>query len=390
MKASTEPTDLHRPLRLAFVGGAPKSWIGGMHRRAAELDGRWQLVGGVFSSNADRSREAAVAMGLDAARGYPDVTTMITKEVARADGIDAVAVMGPNDTHYAAAITTLDGGLDVVLDKPVSTTAAEARELAACAQANDRIVAVTHAYSAYPMTRQAKHLVANGTIGTVRMVQIEYIQNGTAVPVAPSAMTDRDRWRFDATRSGLALVFSAIGCHAQHLACDVAGLKVASVSADAGALVPDRSVIDTMMANIRFVGGARGQFMVTQAAAGGDNDIRLRVYGERGMFEWSHRESAYLKLNIEGESARVIGRSDPGLPPEIVRLARTPRGHPEGLLEAFANIYRETAEAIIARRHDEPLANITFPTITDGVHSMSFVEAALASHANNGAWTNLA
>jgi predicted dehydrogenase len=383
------PTETRQPLRIAFVGGGQTSWIGGMHRRAAELDGLWQVVGGVFSSHADRSREAAIAMGLDAGRGYADVATMLATEKSRADGIDAVAVMGPNDTHYPAVAAALDAGLDVMLDKPVSTTAAEARDLAARSRANDRIVAVTHAFSAYPMTRHARHLIATGAIGSVRMLQVEYIQNGTAIPVQPDAMTDRDRWRFDASRSGLALVFSAIGCHAQHLACSVAGLTVAAVSADAGAIVPNREVIDTMLANLRFTGGARGQFLVTQAAAGGENDIRLRIYGERGLIEWSHQNASYLRLQLEGGGTHLIGRSDPGLPPEILGLARTPRGHPEGMLEAFANIYRETALAITARRADRPITDTTFPTIHDGVHSMAFVEACLASSANQGVWTNL-
>ena len=379
-----------KPLRLAIIGGGPTSWIGGMHRRAAQFDGMWQVVAGVFSSKADRSREAAALMGLDAARGYADVETMLASEAAREDGIDAVAIMSPNDTHYPYCIAALDAGLDVICDKPVSTTAAEARDLSARALEKNRVLCVTHGYSAYPMTRYAKQLIAEGAIGPVRFVQVEYIQSGLAKPIEQGTMTDSQRWKFDASRSGLALVFSAIGCHAQHLACNVSGLKISAVSADVGGLMPGRKVTDTILANLRFESGARGQYTITQAAAGGENDIRLRIYGERGLLDWSHREAAYLHLNIEGETARTFGRGDVNLPPEIARLSRTPRGHPEGLLEAFANVYREAAEAIITRRNDQVIANVNYPTINDAVHSMAFIEACVASSANDGVWTVVA
>lgn len=380
----------HRALRLAIIGGGPTSWIGGMHRRAAQFDGLWQVVAGVFSSTPDRSHDAAATMGLDPARGYADVASMLAAEQLRDDGIDAVAIMSPNDTHYPYSVAALEAGLDVICDKPVTTTAAEARDLASRARAHDRIVCVTHAYSAYPMTRYARKLVADDAIGPLRMVQVEYIQSGLAKPIEHGTMTDSQRWKFDAARSGLALSFSAIGCHAQHLACNVVGQKIAAVSADVGSLMPGRTVTDTILAHLRFEGGARGQYTITQAAAGGENDIRLRVYGERGLIDWSHRESGYLHLNIEGETARVIGRGDGNLPPEIAHLSRTPRGHPEGLLEAFANVYREAAEAIIARRNDEVVAMADFPTINDAVHTMDFIEACIESHARNGVWTPLA
>ncbi len=379
----------HRPLRLAIIGGGPTSWIGGMHRRAAQFDGQWQVVAGVFSSKADRSRDAAAGLGLDSARGYADVASMLAAEKLREDGIEAVAIMTPNDTHYPYCVAALDAGLDVICDKPVSTTAAEARDLAARTKKQDRVLCVTHGYSAYPMTRYAKQLINEGAIGPVRFVQVEYIQSGLAKPIEQGNMTDSQRWKFDADRSGLALVFSAIGCHAQHLACNVSSQKIAAVSADVGALMPGRTVVDTILANLRFDGGARGQYTITQAAAGGENDVRIRVYGERGLIDWSQREAAYLKLNLEGETARTFGRGDVTLPPEIAKLSRTPRGHPEGLLEAFANIYREAAEAIIARRNDQVVASVQYPTIADAVHSMDFIEACIASSANNGIWTNL-
>ena len=199
------------------------------------------------------------------------------------------------------------------------------------------------------MTRHARGLVRDGVLGPVRLVQVEYIQSGLATRIEDGPQNNRLRWVLDPQRSGLALVMSAIGCHAQQLACATSGLRVARVCADVGALMPGRKVVDYMSALLEFEGGARGTFTVTQAAAGGENDIRLRIYGERGMIDWSHRDASYLRLALQGEPARIIGRGDPGLPPEIVAAGRTPRGHPEGLREAFANIYAELAQDRMAR-----------------------------------------
>jgi predicted dehydrogenase len=378
-----------RPLRLGIVGGGPASWIGRMHRSAAELDHWWQPVAGVFSSDAARSREAGVALAFDAGRTYATVDEMLAAERQRADGIEAVAIMSPNDTHYPYAAAALDAGLDVVCDKPVSHDLAEAGDLMARTRRQGRLFAVTHGYSAYPMTRYARWLVRDGALGAVRFVQVEYIQSGMATLVEAGPPTDRLRWLLDPRRSGLALVMSAIGCHAQHLACATSGLLVSRVCADVGALVPKRTVIDHVSALLEFEGGARGTFTATQAAAGGENDIRLRVYGEKGMLDWTHREPNYLRLALQGEPARVVGKGDPFLPPDILAHGRAPRGHPEGLLGAFANIYAEVAQERIARLLGEPPPSFPYPRIEDAVHTMAFIEACLASHAAGG-WAEVA
>ncbi|QJW83585.1 Gfo/Idh/MocA family oxidoreductase [Ramlibacter terrae] len=348
-------TTFGRPLRLAVIGGGPGSWIGNMHRGAAEMDGWFRVTAGVLSSDAQRSRAAGIAMGPDAARCYGSVPEMLAGESARADGVDAVAVMTPNDTHYPIAAAALDARLDVVCDKPVAHDFAQARDLVQRARANQRLFAVAHGYSAYPMTRYARQLVRNGAIGPVRLVQVEYIQSGLATRVEDGPLNNRLRWLFDPARSGQALVMSAIGCHAQHLATFVAGANVHRVMADVGTLRPGRTVVDHVSALLEFDGGARGTFTVTQAAAGGENDIRLRVYGEAGMIDWSHRDASYLKLAMQGQPVRTIGRGDPDLPAEIIALGRTPRGHPEGLREAFANIYAEVAQERMALKLGEPV-----------------------------------
>ena len=378
-----------RPLRLGIIGGGPDAWIGRMHRGAAEMDGWWQAVSGVFSSDPQRSRAAGVTLGFAGERSYGNVAEMLASEKVRADGIDAVAIMTPNDTHYPFAAAALDAGLDVIGDKPVSHDFAQACDLMARARANERLFAIAHAYSAYPMTRYARALIRDGALGRVRLVQVEYIQSGLATRVEDGPQSNRFRWILDPSRSGLALVMSAIGCHAQHLACFVSGLHVARVVADVGALVPGRTVVDYVSALIAFEGGARGTFTVTQAAAGGENDIRLRIYGEKGMLDWNHREPSYLRVALQGEPAKVIGRGDSFLPPEIIALGRTPRGHPEGLREAFANVYAELAQERMGRALGEPIPESLYPGIADGAHTMAFIEACVESQAL-GKWIDVA
>lgn len=378
-----------RPLRLGFVGGGPESWIGRTHQGAAEMDGWWRVQGGVFSRDPVRSRAAGSALGYDPTRCYGTVTEMLASEHARADGIDAVAIMAPNDTHYPAAVAALDAGLDVIGEKPVSTTFAEACDLVERTRAGDRVFAIAHGYAAFPMTRHARALVADGVLGPIRLVQVEYIQSGMATRVEEGQQTQRLQWILDPSRSGLALVLSAIGTHAQHLACSVSGLAIARVCASVGALIPGRNVVDYASALLEFHGGARGTFTVTQAAAGGENDMRLRVYGERGMLDWSLRVPSYLTLALQGEPVRTIGRGDPGLPAEITALGRAPRGHPEGLREAFANIYVEVAQARMARALGDPLPPVRYATIAEGAHSMAFIEACMASE-RNGGWVDVA
>jgi predicted dehydrogenase len=378
-----------RPLRLAVIGGGPGAWIGYMHRTAAELDGAFRVVGGVFASDPARSRSAGGELGFAPERCYGDVKELIAAERARADGAEAVAIMTSNDTHYPFAAAALDAGLDVMCDKPVTETLAQASDLAQRAQRNSRLFAIAHGYSAYPAIRHARELVGNGTLGAVRMVQVEYIQSGLATRLEDSTPTTRLRWLLDPKRSGLSLVMSAIGCHAQHLACFVTRQSIGRVCADMGAVMPGRMVHDYASALIELDGGARGTFTATQAAAGAENDIRLRVYGDKGMVEWFHRDCNYLKLAMQGEATRVIGRGDPGLTWAEPGTARAPRGHPEGLREAFATLYDELASDRMLRALGETPPPPLYPTIADGVHTMAFIEACVAS-ARERRWIDVA
>jgi predicted dehydrogenase len=378
-----------RSLRLGIIGGGPDAWIGRMHRGAAEMDGWWRAVAGVFSSDPARSRAAGATLGFDAGRSYGGVTEMLAKEKLRPDGIEGVAIMTPNDTHFPFAAAALDAGLDVVCDKPMTHDFAQACDLVARTRKQERLFAVAHGYSAYPMTRYARTLVRDGALGAIRLVQVEYIQSGLATRVEDGPQNNRFRWILDPQRSGLALVMSAIGCHAQHLGCFASGLSVARVVADVGALIPGRKVVDYVSALMEFEGGARGTFTVTQAAAGGENDIRLRIYGEKGMLDWSHRELSYLRVALQGEPVKIISRGDAFLPPDVIAAGRTPRGHPEGLREAFANIYAEVAQERMARSLGEPAASFPYPRVEDGAHTMAFIEACVASQAK-GTWVDVA
>ena len=382
-------TRFDRPLRLAVIGGGPGAWIGDMHRGAAALDGNWQIVAGVFSSDPQRSRDAGTALGLTPERRYGDVAEMLARERERDDPADAVAIMTPNDTHYPYAAAALDAGFDVIGDKPVTHDFAQACDLVAKVAAGRRLFAITHGYSAYPMVRYARHLVATGVLGELRLVQVEYLQGGMATRVEDGPRARRYDWLLDPRRSGLALVMGAIGCHAQHMACFAANDRIRRVSADVGALMPGRTVIDHVSALLEFDSGARGTFTATQAAAGAENDIRLRVFGAKGSLEWSHRQCSYLQLAIQGEATRLIGRGDAFLPPEVIAAGRTPRGHPEGLREAFANIYSELAYERMAMTLGEPVVPAPYPRIEDGAHTMAFIEACLASHAS-GRWADVA
>jgi predicted dehydrogenase len=320
-----------------------------------------------------RSREGGASLGFDPARCYGTLDELIEKERARPDPAEGVAIMTPNDTHYPLSAAALDAGLDVVCDKPVTHDAAQARDLVARTRRHGRLFAVAHGYAAYPMTRYARHLVETGAIGALRYVQVEYIQAGLATRIEDGPKNNRLGWILDPKRSGLALVMSAIGCHAQQLASFAVDRRVAKVCADVLSVVPDRQVIDTVSALLRFEGGLAGTFTAFQAAAGSENDIRLRIYGEKGMIDWSHREASYLRVAMLNQGVRVVGRGDADLPPEIVALGRIPRGHPEGLREAFANVYGEVAQERMHRALGETPAGVPLPAhrgrrAHDGVH----------------------
>ena len=380
---------LGRRLRLAVIGGGPGSFIGAMHRAAARIDDRYVLVAGVLSSDPERSHLAATAIGIEPDRAYTDAFQLIEAEANRDDGADVVAIMTPNDSHHAYSMAALDAGFDVICDKPITNTINEAMDVLAKVEETGLVFCLTHNYTGYPMVRQACAMVEDGQLGEIRLVQVEYVQGGKADESDPDPGEGLP-WRYDPVRGGPSLVMGDIGTHAHNLVRFVTGLEVTQVAAEVGHVVPSRLVDDYAGALLRFSNGARGIFWVTQTAAGIENALRIRVSGTLGSLEWLQERPTRLRFNPLDGPAEVRTPNGPGTLPISARATRIVSGHPEGFHEGFANVYSDAAEAIAARRAGipaDPLA-LHFPNATDGALGVAFVDAAVASSASDGAWTN--
>ena len=380
---------LGRPLRLAVIGGGPGSFIGETHRIAARMDGHYHLVAGAVSSDPARSIEAGLRLGLDPERSYGDGLDLIAAEAGRADGAEVVAIMTPNDTHHLFAMAALENGLDVVSDKPMTNTLTEALDVVGRVEETGLVFCLTHNYTGYPMVRQARAMVDAGELGEIRLVQVEYVQGGKASENDPDPAEGLP-WRYDPVKGGPSLVMGDIGSHAHNLARFITGLEVAEVAAEVGTIVPNRLVHDFASAMLRFDNGARGTFWVTQAAAGVENCLRIRVSGNRGSLEWEQERPTSLSFKPIDGPAEVRTPNGPGTLPTSARATRLVAGHPEGFIGAFANIYSDAAEAIASRRSGvaaDPSA-LQFPNAIDGAWGVGFVEAAIESSVAGGAWTN--
>jgi len=378
---------LGRKLRLAIIGGGPGSFIGPMHRQAARLDDRYEIVTGVLSSNSDISKKAALELGMSPDRLYLTVAEMLNTEVSRKDGIDVVAIMTPNDSHYEYSIAALGRGFDVICDKPMTNTLEEAELLHKKVQETGLVFCLTHNYTGYPMVRQAKAMIQDGQLGTIRLIQVEYVQGGKAdeSKAMPEVMT----WKYDPIRGGPSRVMGDIGTHAHNLTRFITGLEVEEVSAEIGAIVPGRLIDDFAGALLRFDNGARGSFWVTQAAAGVENCLRIRVSGSQGSLEWMQEFPQALTYKPLRGPSQNRTPNGPGTLPLSAHSTRLVAGHPEGFPDGFANIYTDAAEAISARRagkEADPLA-LHFPNSWDGLLGVRFVNSVIESSNANGQWT---
>ena len=381
--------DTGRRIRLGMVGGGEGAFIGAVHRIAARMDDRYDLVAGALSATPDKAARSAAALGLDPARSYPDFDVMARAEAARPDGIEAVSIVTPNHMHAPAARTFLQAGIHVICDKPLTTTLAEARALAEEARRSGRVFALTHNYTGYPTIRQARAMVRDGLLGDIRVVQVEYAQDWLAEKLEATGHKQAE-WRSDPARSGAGGCIGDIGTHAFNLAQFVTGLAASEVCAELTRFVPGRQLDDDVQVMLRYRGGARGMLWASQVAVGNENEIALRVYGTKGGLAWSHRAVNELTWCEIGGSRQILTRNGPGADGENRRMSRVPAGHPEGYLEGFANIYAEAADAIVAARDGLGVpAGVTFPTVDDGVAGLAFIEAAVRSSAGGGAWTAL-
>ena len=371
-------------IRLGMVGGGNDAFIGGVHRIAARLDDRFELVAGALSSTPEKSRESGTALGLE--RVYDDFKQMAIREARLKSGIEAVSIVTPNHVHYAAAREFLKRGIHVICDKPLTSTLPDAKKLVKAAESAEALFILTHNYIGYPMVRQAREMVANGEIGTIRVVQVEYPQDW----LTEHQDFKQAEWRTDPERSGAGGSTGDIGTHAYNLACFVTGLQAESLAADLQAFVPGRQVDDNAHVLLRFAGGARGMLWSSQVAPGNENALRLRVYGDKGGLEWAQEDPNYLWFTPYGEPKRLITRNGSGAGEAAGRLSRVPPGHPEGYLEGFANIYSEAATAIEAFRDGvQAGASVIYPTVHDGLNGVKFVAACVQSSARNAAWVAL-
>ena len=368
-----------RPIRLAMVGGGPGSFIGPVHRMAAELDGRIRLVAGAFSRDPAKSAQAAQAWGV---RDYGDYHALLAGETARDDGAELVAVVTPNHLHFDVSAAALEAGLHVMSDKPATLDLAQARELAGVVAASGCLYGLTHTYTGYPMVREAREIVQRGDLGQVRKVVVEYAQGWLSRPL--EAGGDKQAgWRADPKQAGVGGCIGDIGVHAFNIAEFVGGVRVARFCADVSTVVPGRALDDDCNLLLRFEGGARGVLIASQISAGARNGLTLKVYGEKGGLTWSHERPSELTVDWLDAPSQTLHAGSAYLSAPARAASRIPTGHPEGFIEAFANLYRDLADAIADGRGDaRPV-----PGIAEGVRGMAFVETAVA--ASGKGWVEL-
>ena len=373
-----------------MIGGGPGAFIGGSHRIAMRLDDRYQLVAGVFSRNRDKSLAAARELGISEDRVYPDYETMAAREPEREDGVDAVAIVTPTDSHYKIAKKLLEAGLNVICDKPLCLSVVEARELQALAEKGELILCLTHNYSGYAMVRHAARLVRNGDLGEVKMVQVEHA-SGWAAKLLEKQGHTQAAWRMDPTLGGEASVLYDLGTHAHQLARFITGLEVSEVAAELSKVVAGREINDNANVLLRFTNGARGSLWVTMAAVGNEHGLRIRVYGERGSLFWHQEDPHHLLFSPIDGPPQILAQGAEWLSPDAAKWTRAGLGHPEGFFEAFANLYTEVADALLAKAEGRPVAKaeLGFPDASDGLKGVAFVEAAMRSYAAGGIWTAL-
>ena len=378
-------------LRLGMIGGGQGAFIGAIHRIAANLDGLYMLTAGAFSSDAEKSRATGVLLDLPASRVYGSYQELITQEKQRPaiERVQVIAIVTPNHLHFAPAKLALENGFHVILDKPMTFTLAEAKELRQVAEASGRRLCLTHTYTGYPMVKEARQLIAANAFGPIRKAYVEYPQ-GWLSSFEEGGDNKQAAWRTDPARSGVAGAMGDIGTHAFNLLEYVTGLKVEKLCADINTVVPGRRLDDDGAVLLKLANGASGVLVATQVAAGEENNFRIRAYGDKGGLEWQQADANTLQVKWLDKPTE-IWRAGTGYVGSFAQHnARTPAGHPEGYLEAFANIYRNfalTLQAEMAGQTPTPEA-LDFPGLTEGVRGMAFIENVIASGQSDTKWTD--
>lgn len=369
-----------RRVRLGMVGGGQGAFIGAVHRIAARIDDRYQLVAGALSSDTGRAAASAAELGIDPSRSYNSFAEMAKAEAARPDGIEAVSIVTPNHLHADAAIAFLEAGIHVICDKPLSVSHAEGLRIKQSLQQSSAQFFLTHNYTGYPLIREARDMISNGKLGKIRVVQAEYAQDWLAEPLETTGQKQAS-WRTDPKATGGGGAIGDIGTHAYNLVQYITGLEAQELAADLTSFVPGRAVDDNAHIWLRFKGGAKGQLWVSQVAVGNENALRLRIYGDQGGLEWEQENPNILWFTPLGGLRQRVTRGSGDLSEAASAATRIPAGHPEGYLEAFATLYSDVADVLIHSQSADHL-----PNIVDGLDGMWFIEACIASSNNNGAW----
>jgi len=370
-----------------MVGGGRDAFIGGVHRIASRIDDHFELVAGAFSSTVEKSKLSGLDLGIPEDRSYGSYKEMAIREARLKDGIEVVSIVTPNHLHFAVAKEFLKRGIHVVCDKPLTSTAADAKKFLKLVESSESLFVLTHNYTAYPMIRQARDMISKQELGDIRVVQVEYAQDWLSTDLENTDQKQAS-WRVDPERSGAGGCIGDIGTHAFNLAGFVTGLQLESVCADMHTFVEGRQLDDNVHIMLRYEGSAKGMLWSSQVAPGNENGLRLRVFGSKGGIEWSQEEPNKLWYSPLGEATRLLTRSGPGAKDAANAVSRIPAGHPEGYLEGFATLYKETAEAIYAARNGEKIDTLC-PGIKEGYEGIAFISAAIASSKKNGAWVKL-
>lgn len=374
---------------MGMVGGGEGAFIGAVHRIAALMDGKIELVCGCFSADAERSRRSGLALQLDESRVYSDFTEMMAAEAVlpKDTRMDFVVIVTPNNMHLPVAKAAFEQGFHVMSDKPAALDLAETQELLVAATASGKLYGLTHTYLGYPMVQEARERIANGELGQIRKLVVEYNQGWLASGEAGDE-NKQANWRLDPARSGASCCMGDIGTHAFNLAESIAGIRVTEICADIGALVPGRVLDDDGTVMLRFENGARGVLIASQVAVGEENALTIKVYGEKAGLEWRHQDPNTLWLKYNDRPTAVIRTGGAGMSEAVNSMTRLPAGHPEGYLEAFANLYLHFAERILAVEQRRSAASLAaqMPGLSDARRGMAFVETVVAASASDRKW----
>jgi predicted dehydrogenase len=376
-------------LKMGMVGGGRDAFIGAVHRLAARLDGRIELVAGAFSSDPAKSKASGEDLGLDPSRVYPDYQTMAAAEskLRENERIDFVTIVTPNNVHFPPAKTFLEAGFHVVCDKPMTFDLAEAKALREVVKSTGKVFALTHNYTGYPMVKEARELVRNGDLGKILKVVAEYPQGWLIQPIDAEGQKQA-AWRTDPSRTGASSCIGDIGTHAENLGRYITGLQIDELCADFTTFVAGRRLEDDGNLLVRYQGGAKGVLYASQISVGEENNLSIRVYGTKASLEWHQEHPNELVVKYPDAPRKIYRRGNSYISETAKRFTRLPFGHPEAFIEAFANIYLEAARAVEAVKAGKPIPpDIDYPTVEDGVLGMAFIATAVASANNGSTWT---